>query len=84
MGGFFDSSQQSLDVDSPHIVATLLLAVGVAPGLRARRAARVGAGARARAPRMGPERELVADDSDGGLYNEDCSDDAEGATLGRY
>ena len=34
MGGFFDSSQQSLVVDSLHIVAALLLAVGVAPGLR--------------------------------------------------
>jgi len=34
VGGFFDSSQQSLVVDSLHIVAALLLAVGVAPGLR--------------------------------------------------
>ena len=32
--GFFDSSQQSLVVDSLHIVAALLLAVGVAPGFR--------------------------------------------------
>ena len=39
----------------------------------------MGAGARARAPRMGPERELVADDGDGGLYDEDWGDGAEGA-----
>ena len=31
MGGFFDSSQQSLVVDSLHCVAALLLAASVAP-----------------------------------------------------